>query len=73
MTQKPAITDIKNITICTELALDADIFATCSVIFGSNGIGKLLSTHGISNYLVQYTDIKMSFVLNLGNFIEITK
>lgn len=56
VTQEPAITDIRLVTVCADTSLMADVLASSAVILGSNKGLDFLKEHGAKAALLQCID-----------------
>jgi len=55
-TKKPAVTDIRLVTVCTDSGIDADVLASCAIILGSKKAPDYLKNHGVKSALLQCID-----------------
>lgn len=55
-TLKPAMTDIRLATVCSDTTTRADVMASCAVILGSRKAPAFLKKHGIESALLQCID-----------------
>jgi thiamine biosynthesis lipoprotein len=70
-TMKPAKTDIRLATICTNNTLMADVMASCAVILGSEKAPAFLKSHGVESALLQCIDKNgVTFEKSFGNKIR---
>jgi len=71
ITLKPARTDIRLATVCANNVIDADVLASCAIIFGSDKAERFLSHCGAKAWLLQCVDDKgVSFEKKYGSFIK---
>lgn len=54
ITLRPAVTDIKLVTVCADSTVQADVLASCAVILGSSKANKFLKQQGVESALIQF-------------------
>ena len=74
LTLKPALTDVRLVTVCAESALVADVLASCVVIVGSKKASRFIQSLGASRMLLQGDNESGQFEKHFGTFVinEIT-
>jgi thiamine biosynthesis lipoprotein len=72
LTLRPATTDVRLATVCASSALEADVFASCAVLLGSQKAPKILKKQEVQAMLLQCADETGVFEEHFGSVIRKT-
>jgi thiamine biosynthesis lipoprotein len=68
ITLESAVTDVRLATVCADMALQADVLASCAVIVGSKNAASLIKPLGASAMLLQGDSQNAPFEKHFGHF-----
>lgn len=63
-TGKPSTTDVLTATVCTEKAVEADVYAKCLVLVGSGQAETFMAQHGFTKAVLQTRDKRDTLVVD---------
>lgn len=69
LTLKPALTDVRLVTICANSALVADVLASCAVVVGSNRATTFVKALGATRMVLQGDNQDGPFEKHFGSFM----